>query len=92
MIFSCFKKKLKKNVGGLLGGGAKDMLASSQIIGGGEGGWPPGPLLPTPMPQFAISIKCGINIRILYRRYIDPKHRRTYPGKATISRHSLHKL
>ena len=38
MIFSCFTSKLKEKVGGLLGGGAKGMLAP---LSNYWGAWPP---------------------------------------------------
>ena len=57
VIFSCFTSKLKENVGGLLGGGAKGYVGPpSQIIGGpGPSCPPPPPPLPTPMILMSIQ-------------------------------------
>ena len=52
VIFSCFTKKLKENMGGLLGlGGQRVCWPPSQIIGGGGGAAPsPDPVPPPPPP------------------------------------------
>ena len=55
MNFSCFTKKLKENVGGLLtGGGGKGYIGPlSNCLGGLV---PPGHPLPTPMNLFGMHI------------------------------------
>ena len=49
---------MKEMAGGLLGGGAKGMLAPPPKLLGGPG--PPGPSLPTPMKKLALHAQFAL--------------------------------